>query len=76
MCVTPEIKPTDVVVALRKLTSVEIAAIGVGPSADCFVDQWKRRSSTRHGYELSTGVWRAKERALLPPVARLSPCRR
>ena len=30
VCALPEIKPTDVVVALRKLTPVEIAAIGVG----------------------------------------------
>ena len=30
VCALPEIKPTDVVAALRKLTPVEIAAIGVG----------------------------------------------
>jgi hypothetical protein len=30
VCALPEIKPTDVVAALRKLTLVEIAAIGVG----------------------------------------------
>ena len=30
VCALPETKPTDLVVALRKLTPVEIAAIGVG----------------------------------------------
>jgi hypothetical protein len=30
VCALPETKPTDVVAALRKLTPVEIAAIGVG----------------------------------------------
>jgi hypothetical protein len=30
VCALPEIEPTDVVAALRKLTPVEIAAIGVG----------------------------------------------
>ncbi len=30
MCALPEINPTDVVAALRKLTPVEIAEIGVG----------------------------------------------
>jgi hypothetical protein len=30
VCALPEINPTDVVAALRKLTPVEIAAIGVG----------------------------------------------
>jgi hypothetical protein len=42
LCALPETKPTDLVVALRKLTPVEIVAIGVGPSPDCFVDQWKK----------------------------------
>src|SRR5258705_13696546 len=45
VCALPEIKPTDVVVALRKLTPVENCCNRRGPSADCFVDQWKRRSS-------------------------------
>jgi hypothetical protein len=30
VCALPETKPTDLVVALRKLTPVEIVAIGVG----------------------------------------------
>jgi hypothetical protein len=30
VCALPETKPTDLVVALRKLTPIEIAAIGVG----------------------------------------------
>jgi hypothetical protein len=48
VCALPETKPTDLVVALRKLTPVENCCNRRGPSADCFVDQWKRRSSTRH----------------------------
>jgi hypothetical protein len=30
VCALPEVNPTDLVVALRKLTLVEIAAIGLG----------------------------------------------
>jgi hypothetical protein len=53
VCALPEIKPTDVVAALRKLTPVEIAAIGVGHRQIVLLDQWKGRPSTRHGYGYS-----------------------